>query len=266
MRPASFVTLTYPIEDLARHVAEPRLHKRHMQTFWKAVERTYPEVWALWVLEYQRNGNPHLHLLLHWGTRSGTWFDVRRWVASTWSAIVADGREAGDAAAVEEKHRRVGTAVDPLITGDALARYVTKAGNGRPPTIPIGVAAAGELAKRAQKSVRIPGQGRWWGVLGRARYQAASVRIEIQLPEKMSWRLLVGLCDHWKTFFEKQGKTTGAADADVPYLPQWMTAMQAEAVMRKLDMEGCLWMRPGVDLATGEIWQPTTELEENKSA
>ena len=61
-RPASFLTLTYPLEDLQRHEADPRLVKRHLHQFWKRVDRAYPESWAVWVLEHQRNGNPHVHL------------------------------------------------------------------------------------------------------------------------------------------------------------------------------------------------------------
>ena len=265
-RPSSFVTLTYPLEDLPRHIGDARLHKRHLATFWKTVERAYPGSWAIWVLEHQKNGNPHFHLLVRWENRSRTWFDLRRWVASTWSAIVADGREGDDDGKVEEKNRRVGTAVDPLITGDALARYVSKAGKGQPPKVPIGVAAAGELAKRSQKSVRIAGQGRWWGVLHRAGYQASAVRLEVQLPPVMAWMLWTALSADWRAFFERQGKTVGGEDADVPYLPRWLTAERAEQAMRELGIEGALWSGPLVDIATGEEWDVAVELGEVMSA
>ena len=177
VRPASFVTLTYPLEDLPRHVADPRLHKRHLEVFWKAVSRAYPGSWAIWVLEFQKNGNAHFHLLVRWGERSGTWFNLRRWVADTWSAIAADGREGDDDGSIQAKNRKVGTAVDPLIMGEALAEYVTKAGAKGRPSVPVGVAVAGELAKRSQKHVRIEGQGRWWGILHRARAIDSSVSV-----------------------------------------------------------------------------------------
>ena len=265
VRPASFVTLTYPLEDLSRHVADPRLHKRHLTTMWKSIARAYPGSWALWVLEYQMNGSPHFHLLVRWGERSGTWFDTRRWVADVWSGIIADGREGDDDGTIRAKNQRVGTAVDPLITGSALAGYIAKAGKGRP-KVPIGVAVAGELAKRAQKSVRMEGQGRWWGKLHRAGFDAAAVRLEGQLPPATAWKLWAGMRADWKAFFERMGKVVGDGEDEIKYLPCWLTAERAERAMLELGIEGALWSSPLVDIATGEEWDVAAELGNAMSA
>ena len=258
LRPASFVTITYPAEDLPRHVADPRLHKRHLDAMWKSIARAYPGSWAVWVLEFQRNGNAHFHLLVRWGERSGTWFDVRRWVAETWSGIIADGREGDEDGEIRAKNQRVGTAVDPLITGGALARYVTKAGSKGHPAVPVGVAVAGELAKRSQKHVRIEGQGRWWGVLNRAGYQASVSILEVELPPAIGWRLWSAMRADWRRFFEGQGKTVGdGEDADVRHLPRWLTAERCDRALRELGESGALWSAPMVDVHTGEEWELT---------
>ena len=258
VRPASFVTLTYAAEDLPRHIEDPRLSKRHLDAFFKALSRAYPGSWAIWVLEFQANGNAHFHLVVCWGTRGAraeTWFATRAWVASTWSAIVAVGREGDDDGTITAKNCRVGTAVDPLITGEALARYVTKAGSKKRPAVPVGVAVAGELAKRAQKHVRIQGQGRWWGVLNRKGYESAVSVVEVELPSKVAWRVWYAVREDWQRFYESQGKVVGNdEDADIKYLPRWLTAERATSVLRGLGESDALWSSPAVDVNTGESW------------
>ena len=256
LRPASFVTFTYPLEDLPRHVADPRLHKRHLDAMWKSITRAYPGSWAVWVLEFQRNGNAHFHLLVRWGERSGTWFDIRRWVAETWSGIIADGREGDEDGEIRAKNQRVGTAVDPLITGGALARYVTKAGSKGHPAVPVGVAVAGELAKRSQKHVRIEGQGRWWGVLNRSGYRAAVSVLEVYLPPATAWKLWAAIASDWRGCFERRGLVVDAQDpeADVQHLPRWLPADRADRALLALGEPGALWGPDAtvVDTKTGE--------------
>ena len=253
MRPASFITLTYPIEDLPRHVADPRIHKEHLRCFWQAFNRAYPGSWAVWVLEFQRNGNAHFHVLVRWGSRAGTWFDVRRWVADTWSGIIADGRQGDDDGEIRAKNRRVGTAVDALITGEALAKYISKAGGKGRRAVPVGVAVAGEMAKWSQKHVRIEGQGRWWGLLNRAEFKKSVVVLEVELPRAVGWKLWAAMRDDWRVYFTGRGLVVGdGEDADIRHLPRWLTAERCDLALREIDGQAALWSSPMVDVNTGE--------------
>lgn len=108
------VTLTYPGEW--RSVAGDGLAvKRHMKAFYRRLGRYFsargaPGWSALWFLEFQRRGAPHLHLIL-WrvGLDHGERREFRRWVAVAWSEIV------GHADSVERaRHLRAGTRVEQM--------------------------------------------------------------------------------------------------------------------------------------------------------
>lgn len=104
----------------------------------------------LWMLEFQRRGAPHFHLVIFW-RREPHKRQVRRWVADTWNRIAEPG---------DETARRVGTSADPIDTsGDGgeqrLIRYLAK-----------------YLCKKEQKLPVDPETGdarptgRMWGLIG----------------------------------------------------------------------------------------------------
>ena len=88
--PASFLTTTYPVEDLERHMQDPRLHKRHLDVFTKALQRYSFGSWFVWVLEHQKNGSLHFHFLVRWGVLP-RWKRCQDWLSETWATIAADG-------------------------------------------------------------------------------------------------------------------------------------------------------------------------------
>ena len=269
-RPASFVTLTYPIEDLPRHIADPRLHKIHLDVFWKALQRFAPDSWAVWVLEFQQNGSPHLHLVCRWhGVQSKNWMEVRVWCASTWAAIIAVGRDGDDDGLIRGKSKRAGTSVEPVVwrkvSGRGLAEYVAKAGTkaskakgsegDHDQAQPVAVSVAAELAKRTQKNVRIVGQGRWWGICNRRGYAAACSVLDVELPKAIGFRLWRAIKADWREYFER----SGANPDDIEHLPTWLSADYFKRALRETQAEEVLWSSPRVDAKTGELIELTAE-------
>lgn len=57
--PRHFITLTYP----AVYPADPDEWKRHLDSFFKRLNRLFPDNWFLWKLEPQERGAPHFHLI-----------------------------------------------------------------------------------------------------------------------------------------------------------------------------------------------------------
>lgn len=55
-----FVTLTYG-EDYPT----PMRSKEHLKLWWRKICRKYSDLWAVWKLEFQERGAPHLHLLIY---------------------------------------------------------------------------------------------------------------------------------------------------------------------------------------------------------
>lgn len=120
------VTLTYP----ARWSESPADWKANLNAFFEALRRTtyFNEHSAIWVLEFQKRGAPHFHILVD------GWIP-KTWTANTWARITG-----GDPSACS----RVETLRDTNRAGHYISKYLTKStGEG-----------AGE----------IEGVGRWWGV------------------------------------------------------------------------------------------------------
>jgi hypothetical protein len=119
--PQAMFTLTSPANWEALYVADTetgevlqggRVFKRHMAAFKKRLNRFLAEAkvyhWsALWFLEFQARGAPHLHLIIFDCVMSRELIiRSRRWVGRAWSQIVGnpDKEEA-------KKHCRAGTQV-----------------------------------------------------------------------------------------------------------------------------------------------------------
>jgi len=145
------VTLTYPAEY--RGLLDGKTSKKHLHRFidWLQVKLGKELVYA-WVLEFQKNGNPHYHLLL---SHQVEWKDV----AFEWFKIVGSGLE---------KHLEAGTRVEAILSGLACSDYV-----GR------------YLGKVKQKDVPEGFQnvGRFWGY---RRGSVEKVDVEMVYPDRES--------------------------------------------------------------------------------
>ena len=107
------ITLTYPAELVGE--LDGRESKKHLERFIRWVQWEFgKDVVYAWVLEFQKNGNPHYHLMLDR-------FVPAQAVAERWYTIV--GSEL-------EKHLKAGTRVEAIrskiAVADYLARYLTK--------------------------------------------------------------------------------------------------------------------------------------------
>lgn len=80
-----FVTLTYP----AVYSDDPKVWKRHLDTFIKRLARKFPKVCGVWKLEPQEREAPHFHILI-WG---GILWDLQMFVPQAWYEVVGSGDE-----------------------------------------------------------------------------------------------------------------------------------------------------------------------------
>lgn len=127
------VTLTYP----RSWPAEPRQWKRHLDSFSKRLARSYPAAAAVWVIEFQKRGAPHFHLIVFGVSRI-----EKTWLSRAWYEVVGSG---------DERHLRAGTQVVQAKSWRALQGYISK-----------------YVSKQDSKELNIPdGIGRWWGALNR---------------------------------------------------------------------------------------------------
>ncbi len=104
----AMVTLTYP-GDWLTVAPDGKAVKAHLKAFRKRWERAWGvQLMALWKLEFQRRGAPHIHLFTvvpHGRSAEGRRF--RDWLSATWPAVVdhPDPEEFG-------RHLHSGTGID----------------------------------------------------------------------------------------------------------------------------------------------------------
>lgn len=130
------ITLTYPLE--LRDVLDGRQIKRHLDNFFKALKRFYGvNTCYVWVLEFQKNKNPHFHILTNIVESDLNIF--RNWVSETWFRIVGSNLL---------KHLRAGTNCELIRDNSKVAIYMSS-----------------YLKKADQKQVPVNfnNVGRFWG-------------------------------------------------------------------------------------------------------
>ena len=153
------VTLTYPADWLTV-APDGKTVKKHLKAFRKRWERAWGlPLLALWKLEFQRRGAPHVHLFTivpDGRTAEGKHF--REWLSAAWAAIVAhpDPEE-------YRRHQLAGTGVDyaaGLRSSDPrrIAVYFSK----------HGLYAAKGYQNEVPAEWQEPGKGpgRFWGYWG----------------------------------------------------------------------------------------------------
>ena len=255
VRPASFVTLTWPLEDLPRNEADPAWAKRCLEAWWKQVFRRYPEAWSVWVLEFQGNGNPHFHLLVRWGNpprNKAGWLKLQAWVSESWAAVCAEGRADPDGA-IRTKHVRAGTNARPLderLTSASLTDYLAKA--GRDPRDRPADSAVRELSKAIQKSAGAH-QGRWWGALNRKGVTAAVSDHVFDYSHEEAEQLHRLIRAGWQAWADAMG-------VELEHIPAWRPAMRIEEELARAKRDDLLPHGRGmVDTVTGELFEPGVE-------
>ncbi|MEY4483986.1 MAG: hypothetical protein RL693_1438, partial [Verrucomicrobiota bacterium] len=88
MSNALTVCLTYP-----RSVVLPeewQIYKNHLRVFNQSVKRHYEGCSGIWVLEFQKSGAPHFHLLI-FGVRHLAIEDLRQWMQTKWYETAHNG-------------------------------------------------------------------------------------------------------------------------------------------------------------------------------
>lgn len=143
--PAGMVTLTSPANWTEIYVCDAdgvslgggRILKRHLDTFRKRLGRFLARYglgeWsALWFLEFQQRGAPHIHLMMFGCTLSPALLRaLRSWCGPAWSSIVGNPSKFE-----QEKHKRAGTRVEKMKCkhfGYAV-KYATKTEQKEVPT------------------------------------------------------------------------------------------------------------------------------------
>lgn len=143
--PANWEALYAVDHDTGEVLEGGRVFKRHMQAFRKRLDRLLLQYgvqhWsALWFLEFQQRGAPHLHLMLFDCLLSRDVIaGLRAWAGRAWSQVVGnpDQREA-------RKHRRAGTRVERMKCGHFgyAVKYATKT---EQKTVPDGFQSVGRF-------------------------------------------------------------------------------------------------------------------------
>jgi len=142
------VTLTYP----KAYQSDPRVSKAQLKAFRKRWERRFGPAQAVWVMEFQRRGAVHWHMVIELTHVDVP--DLAEWVAVNWYEVVGSG---------DGLHLAHGTDVKEAWSAVGARRYLMA-----------------ELSKYKQKQLPsgMDGAGRWWGMW-------RTVKREVEIP--LSW-------------------------------------------------------------------------------
>ncbi len=140
-----FFTLTYP-DEFENNLDGNEIKEVHLKKFWKRLIYFYPEVSAIWKLEYKKRKSgihvgelyPHFHLLV-WGLYDVDLEIIREFVRNAWWEVCGE---------LSRQHFDAGTRVERLRSYRGTMSYIAKY---------MGKEEANELSV-----------GRWWGIKGRA--------------------------------------------------------------------------------------------------
>jgi len=150
-----FITLTYPL----KLDPDAALWKRNLSTFIKSINRLIPGNAIIWKLEFQKQGNPHFHLLLFppIGYEPPTnKKELYAWVAETWNRIAAPGNA---------DHLKAGTRVDIVKDPWPFLTYMGK--------------YLSDGLKQAKTKFKLDSLGRFYGIYGRKYLPVTMLETEI---------------------------------------------------------------------------------------
>lgn len=112
---ASFITLTYGL-----HYPEDHLSKKHLDNFIKRIRRKYPLFQFIWVIEKQKRGAPHFHIL------TPNYID-KRIINKAWNGIVQKWQRSQieNGCKQQDVYPHVGKVYE---AGKYMTKYMQKAG------------------------------------------------------------------------------------------------------------------------------------------
>lgn len=150
-----FVTVTYPSE----WPEESTEWKKHLQIFFKRLDREFPGCALIWRLEPQKRGAPHFHMAV-WGAGRIMTSEGKQWLSRQWFEVVGSG---------DEKHLRAGTSVEPVETWEKWISYVSK--------------YMAKVGDKSRKQVFDYDVGRYWGVRNKKRLQVDIEILEVSVEK-----------------------------------------------------------------------------------
>ena len=114
------ITLTYP--EFFPAPEDSGTYKRHLDLFFKRLERKFPETAAIWRLEFQKRGAAHYHFILFGCTKEDKVPESVRvvfqeWIAKAWYEVVKSG---------DLKHLKAGTSTEIPRSSSRARNYVCK--------------------------------------------------------------------------------------------------------------------------------------------
>ncbi|HAI14386.1 MAG TPA: hypothetical protein DCM28_21965 [Phycisphaerales bacterium] len=163
-----FITLTYP----GIWPNDPKVWKKHLDTWSKRLKRRYPKACAIWKLEPQKRGAPHYHLIV-----LNVPHISKNWLAESWYEVVGSG---------DDKHLRAGTRVETIRTWRGCMSYAAK----------YTAKVIEELPEGWEKV------GRMWGIIGREHLPITIIRFAVHKAlflkiRDFLWRCIGGPPPGW---------------------------------------------------------------------
>jgi hypothetical protein len=156
----TFLTLT------TRAIHHPRRFKEFMRAFFKRLVRKAPRLAAIWRLEYQKRGAPHLHIILY-----NMPFVDKLWIQESWGEIVGQARPFTRIESIRSyKHlmsyaskyaAKVASCGFNSVTYQAEGENVTEYGHLSPGRV-WGVFNKGCLPFEDKTQAVVPLDGSWW--------------------------------------------------------------------------------------------------------
>lgn len=96
--PFLFVTLTYG----AVYPASGDAAKQHLNKLWRSLVRRWPQASTVWVMQFQKRGAPHFHLVV-WGIKARA---LRDWIKEAWPQIATEDWSFVDSAGARVENGR----------------------------------------------------------------------------------------------------------------------------------------------------------------
>ena len=247
--PSSMVTLTYS----TKHRPSPEKWKRDRDAWLKRFRRRYPKAVPIWAREYTKADVIHFHVLVWWGITVWTesWKDIQAWISKSWADVITYGKKDREAYLASLK---AGTQCLPVKSKEKVREYLAKGGSEKAHP---GSIMAGEMDKKAQKSRRSEGEGRWWGIGNRAAYNRAKRIYIVILTVRDAARLAVAIRKCWLEYLRRLGIVI---DPDT-HVPQWVAGRIADELLQAEGLRNVLFTSTWIDAQTGEVIGEPVEVE-----
>lgn len=172
----SFLTLT------TRGIYHPRQIKEWMRAFLKRMARKWSSVSAVWRLEYQKRGAPHLHLVIY-----NVPYIPKDGIQAAWGEIVGEDRPFTRIESIRSyKHLM-----------SYVSKYAAKVQEG-------GFNTAAYQAANPESAYADESPGRVWGMFNRKNLPWAIEEVA-ELPQSFAWYSLRKYCmGHWPWIWDSE--------------------------------------------------------------